>query len=367
MSVGVRVGDVDAAVLGAFPKSWAEPWDAVGLRVGDPDEQVTRVLVTLDATLASIDHAKSLGANVLVTHHPPALGEHATFTPQGPGATLFHAASAGIAVLSAHTNLDRSPDGAPVLLRALGIEDGWPLEKATMECVMIVAYAPKDHADALRASMAEAGAGRIGEYEGCSFTVQGDGRFTPPAEGSPFSGVAGQPSSASEERIEMICGTDHVDQVLGAAKAAHPYEEPLLTMTPLSIARGQARLGHVADLKDAVSLEHLVDTIAETFDCTPRVWGQRSGEVSRLATMTGSGGSMVAAAVAAKADALLLGEVRYHEVLDATAQGLAVIEAGHDVTEWPLVPVLAQAVLGTSGLDPGLVITDGPSRAYWTP
>ena len=367
MSADVRVRDVESAVLHAFPAAWAEPWDAVGLRVGDPNESVTDVLVTLDATVASIEKAVTAGVNVLVAHHPPALGEHARFMPQGATGALFRAASAGIAVISAHTNLDRSPRGAPVLLRALGIEGGWPLETDAMDCMMVTAYAPVDHADAVRASMIDAGAGRIGEYEGCSFTVEGEGRFVSPAQDAPFSGAAGSPTSVSEERIEMICGAERASRVLSAIMAAHPYEEPLVTMAPLSIARNQARLGRVADLDEAVTLETLAATVADALDCIPRVWGQRSRKVSRLATMTGSGGSLVGAAVAAGADALLLGEVRYHEVLDAIAQGLAVIEAGHDVTEWPLVPVLAQAVLDIPGLDAGQVITDGPSRAYWIP
>ena len=86
-----------------------------------------------------------------------------------------------------------------------------------------------------------------------------------------------------------------------------------------------------------------------------------------MATATGSGGSLLGAAKAAHADAIVLGEVRYHEALDALAEGLSIIELGHDVSEWPLVPALASAVKSTPGLDPASVTVDGPSQAWWTP
>ncbi len=366
MSGKVRVRDIVRTVLEEFPASWAESWDAVGLRVGDPDAEVTGVALTLEATSDRIRWAASRGANVLATHHPPALGEHDTFTAAGSTGALFTAASEGVAVISAHTNLDRSPQGAPVLLRALGLEDGEPLESSEIEGALVTVWVPPSHADSVRAAMAEVGAGRVGEYTGCSFTVTGTGRFTPSEGASPLHGSPGEDASASEERIEMVAPLDLAGPVIEAARAAHPYEEPLIVFHQVRVSRGAARLGRVTDLEEATTLQALAEKVAATFDCSPRVWGDPSVTIRRLATTTGSGGSLISDAIFHEADALLLGEVRYHEALDALARGLVLVEAGHDVTEWPLVPVLAAAVSKTPGLDPESVMIDAPARAWWT-
>ncbi len=119
--------------------------------------------------------------------------------------------------------------------------------------------------------------------------------------------------------------------------------------------------------RQPTSLAALVDQVAEVFDCTPRVWGDPASQVARVATGTGSAGSLIGAAVAADADVLFAGEVRYHDALDAVQRGVAVIEAGHDVTEWPLVPILADAVRATPGLEEGLLTVEAAQRGWWTP
>jgi len=367
VSAKVLVGDIVDAVEDAFPASWAEPWDAVGLRVGDRKAVVTGVLVTLDPTREALDTALACGANVLVTHHPPSLDAHATFTAGGPASVLFAAAHEGIAIVSAHTNLDRSPRGGGVLLEALSLGPGAPLESAEAPMSLVTVYVPPEYAEELRAAMAAAGGGRIGEYEACSFTASGVGRFAPRAGAQPTAGEPEGPSAVEEERVEMVCEPSRCAAVIAAARHAHPYEEPLIVRAEIAMSRGAARLGRLAKLEEPTTVEALARRVADTFGCTPRVWGDCTQEVFKLATATGSGGSLLGSAIAGGADAILLGEVRYHDALDAAASGLAVIEAGHDVTEWPLVPVLAEAVAATPGIDAKFINVDEPRRGWWTP
>jgi putative NIF3 family GTP cyclohydrolase 1 type 2 len=74
----------------------------------------------------------------------------------------------------------------------------------------------------------------------------------------------------------------------------------------------------------------------------------------------------VSSAIEAEADVLCAGEVRYHDALDAVARGLAIVEVGHDVSEWPLVSVLADAVKAAKGLAEEMVRVDRPAAAWWT-
>ncbi len=110
-----------------------------------------------------------------------------------------------------------------------------------------------------------------------------------------------------------------------------------------------------------------MDLCARTFAVTPRVWGDPDIAVSKVATGTGSAGSLIGEAIAAGAQALVAGEVRYHDALDAMSAGLAIIELGHDVTEWPLVTLLHEAVNSIAELDPDRVHQCPATPGWWTP
>ncbi|MDZ4064063.1 MAG: Nif3-like dinuclear metal center hexameric protein, partial [Coriobacteriia bacterium] len=76
------------------------------------------------------------------------------------------ATSAGISIISAHTNLDRAPAGARVLADALGLADAQPLERSSQTMSLVTVYVPEEAAATVLAAMREAGAGRVGLYDG---------------------------------------------------------------------------------------------------------------------------------------------------------------------------------------------------------
>lgn len=97
----------------------------------------------------------------------------------------------------------------------------------------IVIYVPIDNAESVREALAKAGAGGIGDYDFCSFSVKGVGRFRPLKGAKPFIGEVGRIEEVDEERIETICPAEKLDNVLKAIKAIHPYEEPAIDIYPL--------------------------------------------------------------------------------------------------------------------------------------
>lgn len=113
------------------------------------------------------------------------------------------------------------------------------------EFVKIVVFVPSTHAEKIREVLGHAGAGHVGKYDFCSFSVKGVGRFRPQKGAKPFigkdapqganraSGEEGKVEQVAEERIETICHRSKLKKVLAAVKGAHPYEEPAIDVYAL--------------------------------------------------------------------------------------------------------------------------------------
>lgn len=97
----------------------------------------------------------------------------------------------------------------------------------------IVTFVPVDAAGKVRAALGDAGAGQIGEYSFCSYSVVGTGRFMPSENANPHIGVADQLEAVEEERIEVVCERDIAKRVIKAMRQAHPYEEVAFDIYPL--------------------------------------------------------------------------------------------------------------------------------------
>lgn len=99
--------------------------------------------------------------------------------------------------------------------------------------IKIVVFAPGSHADKVRNALAEAGAGHVGNYDYCTFSTKGIGRFKGLDGSKPFIGESGKIEKVEEEKIETICPYAKLDDVLAAIKEVHPYEEPVIDIYPL--------------------------------------------------------------------------------------------------------------------------------------
>ena len=100
-----------------------------------------------------------------------------------------------------------------------------------MDCLVI--FVPTGAAHAVRQVIGDAGAGRLGNYSHCSFSVEGTGRFTPLPGANPAVGVVGSPEDVLETRIEAIYPRSRRDAVVDAALSAHPYETPAFMTFPV--------------------------------------------------------------------------------------------------------------------------------------
>lgn len=101
------------------------------------------------------------------------------------------------------------------------------------ESVKIVVTVPEDPADALREAIGKAGAGKFGNYSFCSFSSKGVGRFLPGEGSHPAIDSVGKLEEVVEERIEVTCPKNLLNEVVETIKKHHPYEEPVIDIYPL--------------------------------------------------------------------------------------------------------------------------------------
>lgn len=106
-------------------------------------------------------------------------------------------------------------------------------ELVTSSNVKLVVFVPESHADVVRDAMSEAGAGKIGNYDSCNFTIKGIGHWRPLEGANPYSGKVGILYSETEDRIECICAKDRLETVIKAIKKVHPYEKVGFDIYPL--------------------------------------------------------------------------------------------------------------------------------------
>lgn len=101
------------------------------------------------------------------------------------------------------------------------------------DTVKLVVYVLETHADIVRSAMGKAGAGLVGDYKHCTFSVKGVGRYIPLDTAHPYIGTPEKLEKVVEERIETVCYKKDLEKVIKAIKEVHPYEEIALDVYPL--------------------------------------------------------------------------------------------------------------------------------------
>ncbi|MFA4965085.1 MAG: Nif3-like dinuclear metal center hexameric protein, partial [Thermoleophilia bacterium] len=250
------VRDILTAVDRLAPFDLAEPWDHVGLQVGAPDDEVGALLVTLEADDAAFDAAARLGCGLLLAHHPLIFAPLERVTgDDAAGRLALRAAREGVAVIAAHTSLDKAHGGiADIAAGMLGLEAAAPLAPAAADALKLVGFVPVDDADLVRKALFAAGAGVIGEYEHCSWAVEGQGTFFGREGTDPNVGQAGRDETVGELRLEVVFPRRLKRRVVGAYVAAHPYDEPAFDLYPVENEVATLGLGRLGVLPAAQPL-----------------------------------------------------------------------------------------------------------------
>lgn len=328
------------------PPALALEWDNSGLQVGDPESEVTGVMLALDADEQVCREAADKKCQLVICHHPLFFKDVKQLNLRTPvGSLVAGLIREGIALYAAHTNLDSAAEGVnAALARRLGLDRSEVLKPSRGQGFLkLVVFVPTGHEDRVREAVTRAGAGWIGNYSHCTFQTEGTGTFMPREGTSPFIGKQGELERVREIRLETIVPKRLAGKVLEAMLGAHPYEEAAYDFYPLEINNNTTGLGRVGDLHAPVSLGEFARKVKDALNLSHvRTGGDIAGTVARVALCGGSGAELWPLARAAGADVLVTGDVGYHVARDMLASGLSFVDAGHYGTERVILPVLKE-------------------------
>jgi dinuclear metal center YbgI/SA1388 family protein len=340
--VPVTVGEIMEDLDRLAPWGLAEDWDNSGLQVGSRKQTVEAVAVGLNAGEGEFSCSMENGAGLLVTHHPLILEplKNIDFA-ETVGSLAARFVRAGMTVVSAHTNLDAAPGGlADRLAAVLKLEEVAPLRPSGEKGLLkLVVFVPEENLNLVIEALKETGSGRIGNYSGCIFHTGGTGMYTPEPGASPAFGETGKPQAVREVRLETRVHRRMAGRAVEAVRRAHPYEEPALDLYPVGDETG-AGMGRIG--RREISPGELLEELKESLSCQwVRTAGKEPKRITSVAVVPGSGGDLVREARKAGAEAMVTGELKYHQALEAQDTGIWVIEAGHQPTEALAVPLIA--------------------------
>jgi len=365
--------DVIDLIESWYPPRYADDWDRVGLICGDPDAEVRRILLAVDPVLDVADEAIAADADLVIVHHPLLLrGVHSVAATTPKGKVIHRLIGNGTALYAAHTNAD-APDGgvSHAMALALGLVDPVPLDADAVDPLdKIVVFAPVADAERIRAAMTAAGAGAIGDYDSCTFTTRGEGRFRPLDGSTPAIGEVDRLEVVDEVRIESVCARHLRERVLTAMRAEHPYEEPaydVMELAPYADAtRGSGRIGQLAA---PLTLREFASRVATALPETAhgvRVAGDPDRIVETVALCGGAGDFLLDRARTAGADVYVTSDLRHHPAGEFLEHGgPALIDVAHWAAEWTWLPVL-RGRLGEALGDTVAVTVSTTNTDPWT-
>ena len=354
----MKVSHLIEALERIAPAHLAEAWDNVGLIVGDRGRELAGpTLVTIDLTPDVIDEALGAKCGAIVSYHPPIFQPVRRLNADSVrGRLLIRAIEAGIPIYSPHTALDAVVGGmADWLADGLNADgDGTGDRRALIPAPVrdprqthkIVTFVPAAEVERVRNALASAGAGRIGEYELCSFTIAGQGTFLGSDASNPSVGRRGALESVAEVRLEMVCPGSAIAILIETLRTFHPYEEPAFDVYELG-AKPDRRVGagRRVVLDRPATPEEIAGRMRDYLGMERvRLADANAQPVSHVGVCPGSGAELIDAAIENECTLFITGEMKHHELLHAMDRGCSVILAGHTNTERGYLPRYVQRI-----------------------
>ncbi len=335
MTTSIKIKDVTDYLEALAPLNFQETYDNSGLLTGDFSWDVSGILVTLDCTEEVVEEAIRSGCNVIVAHHPIVFKGLKRLTGSHyVERVIIRAIQNNIAIYAIHTNLDNVHTGVnKKICEQIGLVNLKVLSPKTDTLSKLVTFIPKEDSERVLAAVYAAGAGQIGKYKDCSFSLEGTGTFTPGETANPHIGRPLAREYVSEVRAEVIFPTHLERKVVAALKKAHPYEEAAYYISALSNENQEVGAGMVGELESPMEPLAFLEGLKISMNLSViRHTRLLETPVRKVAVCGGSGSFLLTKAIQSGAQAFITADFKYHEFFDADGK-IIIADIGHFESE----------------------------------
>lgn len=331
----MKIREITNYLESIAPLEYQESYDNAGLILGNPSDEITGALITLDVTEKVVDEAIKDGFKLIISHHP--LIFHAIKKINGKSdleKSLIKAVKNDIAIYASHTNLDSVTGGVnSKICEKLGLINCKVLSPVKGNLKKLVTFIPSDHFEKVQKAIFDAGAGHIGNYDSCGYSVEGVGSFRGNESTNPFVGEKGQLHLEQEKRFETIFHSHIQGKVINALLESHPYEEVAYDIYPLDNMMPATGMGMIGELKNAMDERDFLLLTKDIFKSgAVRHSPLLSKPVKKIAVCGGSGGFLIKQAIALNADMFITADLKYNQFFDAEGK-IVIADIGHYESE----------------------------------
>jgi dinuclear metal center YbgI/SA1388 family protein len=296
----------------------AYDWDNVGLQIGNPEQEVKKILLTLDVTNNAVEKAINEKADLIISHHPIILKPIKKIT----NPLYLRLIQNNISVYCAHTNLDVVKKGVNfALAEKLSLKNLEFLSTETgAKLYHVAVYVPQDSMIEVANAIFEAGAGTIGNYKNCLNDYEVSGQFKPMEGSDPILGKQDKLEKVVERKLEFFVDSFNLLKVISVMKKAHPYETPAYAVYPQERQSENYGLGLIGNLKNKLTLRNFAELIKRRLNASfVKLWladKKQDSLVQKVAICGGSGSSLIPQ-VYGRADVYVSSGFNYHTLLNS--------------------------------------------------
>ncbi|WP_275314727.1 Nif3-like dinuclear metal center hexameric protein [Tenacibaculum bernardetii] len=331
----MQIKDVTDHIEKLAPLSYAEDFDNVGLLIGSYNTKVTGVLVTLDTLEETVDEAIANNCNLIVSFHPIVFSGLKKINGNNyVERVVLKAIQNNIAIYATHTALDNVNNGVSAkMCEVLGLQNCKTLIPKKGIIKKLTTYVPIAEAEKLRTKLFNAGAGSIGNYENCSFNVEGKGSYKGGENSNPTVGEKGTFMFEEETCISVTFDSYLEGKILKALFDFHLYEEVAYEIITLENSNQHIGMGMLGELANPMNEKEFLTFVKKTFktDCV-RHSELLDKPIKKVAVLGGSGSFAIKNAMRLKADAYISADFKYHEFFKAEKR-ILLADVGHYESE----------------------------------
>ena len=317
------------------PLAYAEDFDNVGLIIGNENQIATGVLICHDALESVVDEAIEKNCNLVVCFHPILfLGIKKLTGKNYAERSIIKAIKNDIAVYAVHTALDNHQKGVnKMFCDALNLKNTKILIPKQNFIRKLITYTILENAEKIRNALFKAGAGRIGNYDNCSFNSNGFSTYQGNKNSNPTIGNAKEFTQTNEIKIEVTFEKYLESKILKALFTNHIYEEVAYEIYDLQNSHQNVGLGMIGDLENTMSEKEFLFFVKEKMQCENiRHSVFRNKEIKKVAVLGGAGSFAIKNAIQAGADAYLTADLKYHQFYEAENR-ILLADIGHFESE----------------------------------